>query len=520
MANAAELAAEVKIKGANEATKQIKELTSSFGFLGNAAGGVLSALELGFKLINAGAQQGIQVARQIDRVSFKTGIGAQAFQRLDHAFKQHGGNVNSLISSYQNLQQRVAQWKFMGGISQTEGRALGILGIDPSQYGNTMDLMQAITDSLLKIKDIGQRNMLAGILGIDEDFLRVAEKGKYYVNDLLKLSDDEVKTLNDWEQNINNLSEDFEDMFTKLGTMVLAGAGKDFTQWLVGVDQFLSNAVGHAKTLSDVIDNLGGATENRNWFGQLTDVLDIISTIKEGRDEGESGEITAMKLLGKIGAKLANRKSRMASTPVAWQTKNLITPEETRKNGDYLMKRLMSAGYSREFAAALVGGLVAESRLNPLIAGDNNTSFGIAQWHDTRNKGLPQNLEGQADFLINELVNVFGMTPNRANKMNFVQASDWAIKTFENPQDKSEAEKKRRQNYGLPYLSSNLLDPSSGSFSGVAQNQMLSSDNRNITNNIYLENKIATNNLDEKGILSITSDSYKQSIDESNMAIG
>ena len=524
MANVAELAAEVKLKGANEATKQIKELTSSFGFLGNVISGLMDISETGLKILSNGAQQGVRVAREIDRVSFKTGIGVGAFQRLDQAFKQHGGNVNSLISSYQQLQQRQAQWKFMGGLSEAEGRAFGFLGLDPSKYSDTMDLLKAITDSLLKIDDIGQRNMLAGILGIDEDFLRVAEKGKYYINDLLTLSQQEQKTLNDWEQNYISLTTDFENALAKLGVMVLSGPAKDFTDWLVDVDHFLSNAVGHAKDLSDVIDNLGGTSENRNWFGKMTDFFDIMSTVKESVKNGEDGHMIAAKLIGETAVKLVKRDARLAGGSAAWQTENLITPEETRKNGQYLMNRLMNEGYSREFAAALVGGLEAESRLNPLISGDHGTSFGIAQWHNGKKSkravGLPQSLEGQADFLINELVKTFGMTPDRANRMNFMQASKWAIETFENPQDQSEEERKRRRNYGLPYLHSSLLDPSSGSFSGVAQNQMLSSDNRNITNNIYLENKIATNNLDEKGILSITSDSYKQSIDETNMAIG
>lgn len=506
MANAAELAAEIKIKGANEATKQIKELTSSFGFLGNAAGGVLSALELGFKLINAGAQQGIQVARQIDRVSFKTGIGAQAFQRLDHAFKQHGGNVNSLISSYQNLQQRVAQWKFMGGISQTEGRALGILGIDPSQYGNTMDLMQAITDSLLKIKDIGQRNMLAGILGIDEDFLRVAEKGKYYVNDLLKLSDDEVKTLNDWEQNINNLSEDFEDMFTKLGTMVLAGPGKDFTQWLVGVDQFLSNAVGHAENLSDVIDNLGGTSENRNWFGKLVDAYDVMSSIKESKENGDDDLLTGAKLLGTLGLKVIKRNSRLGS------------PSKIN-SGAYIMSEMMKAGFNKKFSAAMVGGLIQESGLNPNAVGDNGTSFGIAQWHNGRAKGLPASLEGQTQFLINELVNKFGMTPEVANSMSYEQASKWAMEEFENPKDQSFSAWMKRYRNGLPYLNGNLLDPSSGSFSGVAQNQMTSNDNRNVTVNATINNAITAGADAAQSVVTASVDGYAQGIDKASQAL-
>lgn len=506
MANVAELAAEVKLKGANEATKQIKELTSSFGFLGNVISGLMDISETGLKILSNGAQQGVRVAREIDRVSFKTGIGVGAFQRLDQAFKQHGGNVNSLISSYQQLQQRQAQWKFMGGLSEAEGRAFGFLGLDPSKYSDTMDLLKAITNSLLKIDDIGQRNMLAGILGIDEDFLRVAEKGKYYINDLLTLSQQEQKTLNDWEQNYISLTTDFENALTKLGVMVLSGPAKDFTDWLVDVDHFLSNAVGHAKDLSDVIDNLGGTTENRNWFGKMTDFFDIVSTVKESVQNGEDGHMIAAKLIGETAVKLVKRDARLSGAPAAGTQSDVINIVE---------HELRARGLKGHGVAGALGNIMQESSFNPNAK--NGSHFGLVQWDANRQAEMARFANGadvsdprvQAQFLMHEI-----RQRGLLDKLNNARSPEEAAYIFEKGIEQSGGQDMQKRLSYSRQFSDSMMDK----YSGVS-NSYMTSNNRNATVNITNENKISTNYLDKEGVISISEDSFGKSVQQASQVI-
>lgn len=507
MANVAELAAEVKLKGASEATKQIKELTNSFGFLGNVISGLMDISETGMRTLSNWAQQGVRVAREIDRVSFKTGIGAGAFQRLDQAFKQHGGNIDSLISSYQRLQQRQAQWKFLGGLSETEGRAFGYLGLDPSKYGDTMDLLKAITDSLLKIDDIGQRNMLAGILGIDEDFLRVAAKGKYYINDLLTLSKEEQKTLNDWEQNYNAVTTDFENALTKLGVMVVSGQAKDFTQWVIDVDHFFSNAVGHAKDLGDVIDNIGGTSENRNWFGKITDFWDFMTTVKEGVESKEDPHLTAIKALGQISAKMIKRDARLGGAPVA------STEADIKDIVEY---ELRAGGLKGHGVAGALGNIMQESSFNPNAL--NGSHFGLAQWDRNRQAEMARFANGadvsdprvQAQFLMREI-----RQRGLLDKLNNARSPEEAAYIFEKGIEQSGGQDMQKR---LAY-SRQFADSMMDKYSGVSNSYMTSNDNRNATVNITNENKISTNYLDKDGVVSISEDSFGKSVQQASQII-
>lgn len=507
MPKAGELYVDVGTHGAQEATKQIKELTNAFGFLGNVVSGLMDISETGLKILSNGAQQGVRVAREIDRVSFKTGIGVGAFQRLDQAFKQHGGNVNSLISSYQQLQQRQAQWKFMGGLSEAEGRAFGFLGLDPSKYSDTMDLLKAITNSLLKIDDIGQRNMLAGILGIDEDFLRVAEKGKYYINDLLTLSKQEQKTLNDWEQNYIALTTDFENALTKLGVMVLSGPAKDFTDWLVDVDHFLSNAVGHAKDLGDVIDNLAGSTENRNWFSGISDTFDDWLVAAYDLLSGKDFDETQQDLIKNRKLRIAKRDARLAGAPAAGTQSDVINIVE---------HELRARGLKGHGVAGALGNIMQESSFNPNAK--NGSHFGLVQWDANRQAEMARFANGadvsdprvQVQFLMREI-----RQRGLLDKLNNARSPEEAAYIFEKGIEQSGGQDMQKR---LAY-SRQFADSMMDKYSGVSNSYMTSNDNRNATVNITNENKISTNYLDKDGVVSISEDSFGKSVQQASQII-
>ncbi len=70
---------------------------------------------------------------------------------------------------------------------------------------------------------------------------------------------------------------------------------------------------------------------------------------------------------------------------------------------------LKSSGFEDNGVAALLTNIQAESGFNPNALGDNGTSYGLCQWHESRWENLKrysanwQSIEGQLQFLIHEL---------------------------------------------------------------------------------------------------------------------
>lgn len=255
MADVDELAVEINLK-VNEAIKALenfqKELkqtaktaeqageasenaagaaVAKWGFIGAAVAGAAMLIKKGVDSLIAGEQRAVVLSNTIDKVENSVGLSGKNLQRLDYIFKQHKGNVETLISSYQHLQDMQARAQY-SGYSQEENFAFSKLGINPSSYTNTKDLLEAITKSLLKIDNIGERNMLARKLGIDVDFLRVAAKGKYYINDLANLTEEEEQNILAWQQEINAFAQDMDRTWTKLGAGFISKVGLPVMQWI------------------------------------------------------------------------------------------------------------------------------------------------------------------------------------------------------------------------------------------------------------------------------------------------
>lgn len=93
-------------------------------------------------------------------------------------------------------------------------------------------------------------------------------------------------------------------------------------------------------------------------------------------------------------------------------------------NNQAAFSYLIQKGYSPAAAAGIVGNLVQESGVNPVVRpGDNGTAHGIAQWRGDRYSGLldyarnqgvgADGLNVQLDYLDNELRNKYGSTFNK-----------------------------------------------------------------------------------------------------------
>lgn len=499
MTKVGELYAEVELKGAKEAAKGVENLTRDFGFLGNAASGALKILEWGAEKLNEGVEMSYRYARSIDVMAFRNKIGTESFQRLDQAFKQHGGDIKDFIAVYDDLQSRQARWKRFG-MSENEGLAFGMLGINPSAYSDTLDLMDEVTQKLANMQNIGDRNFIAGILGINTEYLRIASKGDYNIWNNVIMTPQQQDALNKQAQQWDSINTLVDGLIMKFGTKWKADFGMDISSYLLELTQELNNAADAGQGFWDSLLNVGKVGVKRftdtveQWTGLVYDLV-----------TGKSLDEATANWDKEIEIQKEFRKQRMASGMY-----------NGTDNGSYIMKRLMDAGYSRDFSAAMVGGLTKESKLNPAAVGDDGTSFGIAQWHNARAKGLPSSLEGQVDFLINELQKSFGMTPSVANKMSFTQAGQWALAKFENPKDQSFAELRERLGYGLPYLDSGSM----GNYAGLAENSAISNTSKQMVINNTANVVINAEKVDQRLLEHSIDDAINQYMNVNSITFG
>lgn len=498
MAKVGELYAEVGLKGANDAAKSIENLTKDFGFLGNAASGTLKVLEWGAKTFLKGANMATAYARQIDIATYKSKIDTETFQKIEQAFKQHKGNIQDFLSVYENMQWRMANWKWEGR-SGAEGMAYEALGINPDTYDDAMKLMRDVTKALNAMEDAGERSRIAGILGINSELLRIASKDDYKIFENIIQTKEETDALNEQAQAVDALSIAWDGLIQKIGGKARAQYGTPIVKWATKVTQDLLNA-------ADAGDGFFDSAYKAIVAG--------VNELKTGRRMHETAY--------EIAKARRNFKSKNTGKRFAYTSDDLFDLSDKQANGNYIMKRLMDAGYSREWAAAMVGGLTYESKglkLNAL--GDENIggSYGLAQWHGNRWKALKgfaqtrgkseSDIDVQIDYLLHELVNDFGMTPSKANKMSFNDAAWWILDTFENPKGRASFEDRKK--LGLPYLSDN--------YNEIGLNPPINESNRNIVNNFYTDMVINADKADEKLLESSTGKFIEQYLNNTSMSI-
>lgn len=123
----------------------------------------------------------------------------------------------------------------------------------------------------------------------------------------------------------------------------------------------------------------------------------------------------------------------------------------------------INKGLSPHAAAGIIGNLIGESSLNTGAIGDNNTSIGIAQWHNERGNNLKnfakqrgtdwKDYDTQLEFLWHELNTDYkGVLESLKSSTNVDQATDIFLERFERPKNPNQSRQKRR-NYARSLLS-------------------------------------------------------------------
>lgn len=143
---------------------------------------------------------------------------------------------------------------------------------------------------------------------------------------------------------------------------------------------------------------------------------------------------------------------------------------------------LVGKGFNNAAACGIAGNIYYESSFNAGCVGDNNTSFGLCQWHNARGVAMKvaagsdwaNNVSGQLDFLWNELQSsyssVFSALQAAENSESGAkQCADVFVRKFEIPAN-VDAQSIKRQEKAAEYY--NLIVPIAVSSSATEFNSV------------------------------------------------
>lgn len=228
----------------NEAEKTGKDVETStssslskIGFKFLAFGTAISLVGKGLKWLGDGFQSAIGNAQQLDKTKFFTGISTEKLQKISSGLRIAGSSFESFASSYGSMMNFLAS-KTWGGWSPEKMRAFSSLGITPGEYEDPKELLMA-TAKALNEKPLLERNQLAGILGITEDFLYALKEGADTFDVIKGLSEETNEELKEMAKQSRILDERWEDVKRKWGVSVGATAKK----WFINSASFITDAL-------------------------------------------------------------------------------------------------------------------------------------------------------------------------------------------------------------------------------------------------------------------------------------
>lgn len=142
----------------------------------------------------------------------QSNTSTQSLERLKFAAEQNKATYESLTSSLDNL--ATAQFEVLRGKGDFE--AWGRIGINPSDYEDTADLLMAISDGVAAIDNQAEKINVIERLGISRDLLQTLEMGSGGLKDL----GDEAERLGGISsQKFLKASEDFANGWSKASTV-------------------------------------------------------------------------------------------------------------------------------------------------------------------------------------------------------------------------------------------------------------------------------------------------------------
>lgn len=365
-------------------SEEVEKLSRSWGFLGSVIGGVgrvaLGLASVAIPLGIAATRGAMNAAVAMENTEFAMGVDPTDQQVMERVLKRHNADSSSFYSTFGGLQQARENWKLYG-IGSKEGIAFSQLGLTYDSGQSTMQLLKEITTALSKIKAQNPD---------DTEALR-------------------ARIARDLGIDINFLR------------VMAKGGWSEFEN--PEMRKFIID-----KRDAEVLQE---AKEKWN---------DLIYTISQGgKVLVAKGFLGASELIKDIDRNIEKIPEKVRNAVNNYVTGNYINDAKA----NYIMDKLMGAGYSQSSAAAIMGNLIRESYLNPEIIGDSGTSGGIAQWHNDRWKNLKAfarnkgtrwtDLDTQIEFLLYEMANKYNMAPSRMNALSYEDATELFTKKFEIP---------------------------------------------------------------------------------------
>ena len=176
------------------------------------------------------------------------------------------------------------------------------------------------------------------------------------------------------------------------------------------------------------------ATLNIRMTGNLNDIVDPNVSINISNNREDTKEEVA-----------TDSYSRQEVTPEMYGSSNTVAipvkgteAERMQRAMDYLVTQ---KGLPPQVAAAVIGNLMAESRLNPGAfnpKGGGQGAYGIAQWRGSRQTELKtrsnwNTLEGQLDFVVDEMYRPINGGRGILNQRDVTAATSFFYYKFERP---------------------------------------------------------------------------------------
>lgn len=464
MADVGELKAKIKID-TSDAEKKLKGIKKDFKNTGDAVEKssrtmsesvfftlgaiekVVNVVNWGFKKLEGGLNDTFQISEKIDKTRFFSGISAKDFQNMDDALKSVGVNFSAFEETYSSFDKFLYNFKTFGQISERQAQTYGLLGINPADYENAIDLIEAVSNALLKLTPHERKNMAAE-LGFNQDFLWALEQGNIKLHEALNLTDAQVESNKKLAQQIQANATLFDKIMRQLS------------------DKYY-------KPIKETSVGFWGAllTGVENWLSPKENTLGNISfaDFQEYKKHGFE-ELT----------------------------------DSQKKVFSNIDKELRKAGVNDVGIAAVLGNAFAESSFNPNASNGSHT--GLFQWDKSRWSNLlgfakergmsPYSEVTQTQFLISEMKKrgVFGDIAKATNVKD-------AVELFEKKIEVSGGQAMENR-FGGAISAQSLLSPTRDDFASPLDTFSSSGNNTTINDNHSIVT-INTNNETAEGVFDL-----------------
>ncbi|WP_419692243.1 phage tail tip lysozyme [Burkholderia gladioli] len=383
----------------------------------------------------------------LNKTSKLLGMNAQDLAAWHVAAKRAGVSASEFDSAMASSQSAIRSAAY--GQNKDAMVALQKLHVQISRNtdGTVADyqgVQQQIMKALAKIPSVQGQRAAADAFGMGA-LLPMIQQGTYAADRVravrkgLVPTADEVARASQFTQDINDLEDSVNGLGNSIGSTlipVLDPVVKRFAQWLdehrAEIADKLADAVqrfvnwlskvdwdGLSRDAKTLWDNLGGAKGAMIAIAAITFSGPIAAAIRlAGLIAGIGSSAVALAanpaaaaILGLTyspdlnkgeDAKLADirRKEQWALTHGGW-TPEMASPDwkppeegspdkQTRTTSRDVIAQLQGMGWSKAAATGIATNLFAESKFNAGIFGDNGKAYGIAQWHDDRQKMFAQ----------------------------------------------------------------------------------------------------------------------------------